>query len=225
MGCREILFNCLKNLEAKVMEIYEQGNENKNMHIKGEKQLVDLAESVKFMTSKFDELEKDRKEKEKIINNLKGEVSYLSEKLGKLEESIDAQQQYSRRNCLLLHGIEETKGEDTDDLVLEVLNDDMGLNISKTALDRSHRIGNPKTKKKSRPIIVKFVRYYDRRDVFVNKKCLKGKGKSITESLTAFRMQKLKNARDEHGFFNVWTVDGKIMFKNSENGKPNVYYG
>ena len=109
-GCKEILFNCLKNLEAKVMEIYELGNENKNMHIKGEKQLIDLAESVQFITSKFDELEKDRKEKEKIINNLKGEVSYLSEKLGKMEESIDAQQQYSPRNCLLLHGIEETKG-------------------------------------------------------------------------------------------------------------------
>ena len=42
------------------------------------------------MTSKFDVLEKHWKEKEKIINNLKGEVSYLSEKLGKLEESIDA---------------------------------------------------------------------------------------------------------------------------------------
>ena len=36
-GCREILFNCLNNLEAKVMEIYEQGNENKNMHINGVK--------------------------------------------------------------------------------------------------------------------------------------------------------------------------------------------
>ena len=117
------------------------------MYIKVEKQLFDLAESVKFMTSKFGELEKDGKEKEKITNNLKGEVSYLSEKLGKMEESIDAQQQYSRRNCLLLHGIEETKGEDTDDLILEVLNDDMGLNILKTALDRSRRIGNPKTKK------------------------------------------------------------------------------
>ena len=146
-GCREILFNCLKNLEAKVMEIYEQGNENKNMHIKGEKQLVDLAESVKFMTSKFDELEKDRKEKEKIINNLKGEVSYLSEKLGKLEESIDAQQQYSRRNCLLPHCTEESKGEDTDSIVLEILNNAMGLNISKTAVDHSPRIGNPKIKK------------------------------------------------------------------------------
>ena len=129
------------------MEIYEQGNENKNMHVKVEKQLVDLAGSVKFITSKFDEVEKDRKEKEKIINNLKGEVSYLSEKLGKLEESINDQQQYFRRNCLLLYGIEETKGEDTDNIVLEVLNNDMGLNISKSALDRFHRIGNPKTKK------------------------------------------------------------------------------
>ena len=80
----------MKNLEGKVMEIYEQGNENKNIHIKGEKQFLHLADSVKFMTSKFDELEKDRKEQEKIINNLKGEVSYLSEKLVKLEESIDA---------------------------------------------------------------------------------------------------------------------------------------
>ena len=86
--CKEILFNCLKNLEAKVMEIYEQRNENKNMHIKGEKQLVVPAESVKFMTSKFDELKKNQKEKEKIINNLKGEVIYLSKKLGKWNSGL-----------------------------------------------------------------------------------------------------------------------------------------
>ena len=108
-----------------------------------------------------------------------------------MEESIDAQQQYSGRNCLLLPDIEENKGEDTGSIVLEVLNNDMGLSISKTALDRCHRIGNPKTKKESRPIIIKFVRYYDRRDVFMKKKCLKGKSKSITEILTAFRLQKL----------------------------------
>ena len=48
------------------------------MHIKGKRQLFDLAESVKFITSKFDELEKDQKKKEKIIKYLKGEVSYLS---------------------------------------------------------------------------------------------------------------------------------------------------
>ena len=181
-GCREILFNCLKNLEAKVMEIYEQENENKSVNIKGEKQLFDLAKFVKFMTSKFDEVEKDQKETEKIINNLKGEVSSPSEKLGKMEKS--AQQQYSRRNCLLLHGIEETKDEDTDDIVLEVFNNDMDLNISKTALDRSHRIGNPKSKKTSRQSSLNlFDIIYDRRDLFMNKKCLNAKGKSITGSL------------------------------------------
>ena len=47
-ACREILWNCSKNLEAKIMEIYEQGNENKNMHIKGKKEPVDLAVSAKF---------------------------------------------------------------------------------------------------------------------------------------------------------------------------------
>ena len=91
-----------------------------------------------FITSKFDELEKDQKEKEETINNLKGEVSYLSEKLGKMEKSIDAQQQYSRRNCLLLHGIEESKSEDTDNVVLEVLS-------SAKWTDLGHIFKNPKS--------------------------------------------------------------------------------
>ena len=43
----------------------------------------------------------------------------------------------------------------------------------------------------------------------MNKKCLKGKGRSITESLTAFRMQKLKNARDGH----VFLTFGQLMVK------------
>ena len=61
---------------------------------------------------------------------MEGEVSYLSEKLGKTEESIDAQQQYSRRNCLPLHGIEEAKGEDTDNIVLEVNNMNRRLHLT-----------------------------------------------------------------------------------------------
>ena len=77
---------------------------------------------TKIRILKFDELDKDQKEKEKIINNLKGVFSYLSEKLDIMEESIHAQQQYSRRNCLLLHGIEETKDEDAGNNVVEVLN-------------------------------------------------------------------------------------------------------
>ena len=85
---------------------------------------------TKIRILEFDELDKDQREKEKIINNLKGVSSYLSEKLDIMEESIHSQQQYSRRNCLLLHGIEETKDEDTGNNVLEVLNH-LSINLKK----------------------------------------------------------------------------------------------
>ena len=52
----------------------------------------------------------------------------------------------------------------------------------------------------------------------------KGKGVSITESLTSFRLKKLEETRVKYGFKNVWTIDGCIMFKDA-NGKPSVYYG
>ena len=42
-------------------------NSNNEMQIKGDKQLIDLTSLVEFLTSKFDELEKERKEKDGLI--------------------------------------------------------------------------------------------------------------------------------------------------------------
>ena len=41
-------------------------------------------------------------------------VSALTERSKVLEESIDRQRQYSRRNRLLIHSVEENSNEDTD---------------------------------------------------------------------------------------------------------------
>ena len=46
---------------------------------------------TKIRILEFDELDKDQREKEKIINNLKDVFSYLSEKLDIMEESIHSQ--------------------------------------------------------------------------------------------------------------------------------------
>ena len=109
--CRAILFSCLKNLEKDIKSIYVLANDNKASSIKGEKQLVDLTESVKLISTKFDQYEKDRKEHIETIKNLRKEVNNLSEKLENSEKKIEDQEQYSRRNCLLIHGIEETDKE------------------------------------------------------------------------------------------------------------------
>ena len=58
---------------------------------------------------------------------------------------------------------------------------------------------------------------------FRNKKLLKENNISVTESCTPKRMEHLKIAREQHGFANVWTLDGKIMFKGND-GNPKVYY-
>ena len=99
----------------------------------------------------------------------------------------------------------------------------MDLGISPRYIDHTHRIGVP-TKGKKRAIIVKFVRYMDRRRVFTNKKRLKGKNMSITEILTKIRMSALKEARNKFGFSSVWTTDGKIIYKEEGDAKIKVYF-
>ena len=63
------------------------------MHVKGDKQLEERKSSVEVMSDKFDEYEKDRKEKEKIINGLQNEVNFLKEKIDLLEKKSDDSEQ------------------------------------------------------------------------------------------------------------------------------------
>ena len=165
--CRKVLFNCLKNLEQKVNDLYMLANSNKEMQINGDKQLIELTSWVEFLTSKFDELENKRKEKVELINSLQIKVSSLKVEVKNLKE-IDDQEQYSRRNCLLIHGLNEIKTENTDEMVLDVINDKLNMEMPQVSIDRSHRLGKGKGQK-PRAIIVKFTRYKDRNHVFRNK--------------------------------------------------------
>ena len=109
-------------------------------------------------------------------------------------------------------------------MVLDVISNKLNIKVSQISIDRSHRLGNRKgTGQKPRAIIVKFTRYKDRYHAFRNKTLLKGSGISVTESLTLKRMEHLKKAREQHSFANVWTLDGKIMFKGND-GDQKVYH-
>ena len=47
----------------------------------------------------------------KLINDMKTDMWVMHEKVEKLKEIILRQEEYLRRNCLLLHDIAEIKGE------------------------------------------------------------------------------------------------------------------
>ena len=190
--------------------------------IKGKSHLNSMCEAMDFMTNKFEEYEWEWQEKDKIIDSMKSDMINMNERIEKLERILDRQEQYLHCNCLSLRSIAESECENTDDLVLEILNEKLHVDLTLSDLDRStlsdlgrsHGIGQKKaSSNKPRAAIVKFVSCNLRKRVFLNKKRLEGTQVNTTESLTAKRVGFLKEAREKHQFRIVWTSDGKILYK------------
>ena len=152
-----------------------------------------------------------------VIAKLQQENDSLKKELKLIGKTADDNEQKSRTSCLLIHGVEEMEGEDTDQLCLDIVNNEVGVTLSLADMERSHRIGPKKaqtaTINKSRPIIFRFASIRKRIEVFKNKKNLKGKGYVITESLTKLRYQLLQRAKTKFGDRNVWTTEGRIFTK------------
>ena len=65
-----ILQRYIENIEKKMEELWIATKNTKESHIKGELQPVSMDETMYFISDKFDELEKDRRKKDEIVNNL-----------------------------------------------------------------------------------------------------------------------------------------------------------
>ena len=215
--CASILYDCLNNLDKKVNEIHLLSTTTNDAQIKGTQQLMEVNGAIKFINENFEEFEADRKKKEQEIAELKSTINSLNVRLDKADRALDCQEQYSRRNCLLIHGIDEENQENTDEVVINVLKKEMDEEITHQDIDRSHRLGNRKLgKNKPRPIIIKFLRYVSAK-IFKNKIKLQRKRISVKESLTKLKVKKLLKTREEHSFRNVSFNDRKILYIDVNN--------
>ena len=59
-----------------------------------------MNETINFISEKFDESEKDRCEKDEIIKKLNKKTSEMAQRIDKLENLVDQQEQYSWHNYL-----------------------------------------------------------------------------------------------------------------------------
>ena len=91
-----------------------------------------------------------------------------------IEQHADRHVQYSRRNCLLTHGIEERRQKVTDELVIQTIKSETNIDAKLEHIDRTHRIG-VKTENKRQTKTVQFTRYSERHKIFNSKKRLKTK--------------------------------------------------
>ena len=142
--CVTFLLSCTKNVEKQITEIFENTKQMKEGQIKGEKQQAELMEAIDFISNKFDEHEKDRKEKEERIKTLEDCLIKMSKRVDSFSGQVDKQEQYLRHNSLSLHGIPENKNEQTDDLCLATINEHLELSLAEADIERTHRIGKPR---------------------------------------------------------------------------------
>ena len=134
-----------------------------------------------------------------------------------MKNQLDAAEQYSRRNCVVINGIDSNKNENTDVTARNFFSTYLDFNIKQEEIDCSHRLpthGNP--------LIVKFVRHNIKAKVYAPKRNLKGKGYIITESFTKKRLKcvkLLKELRDDKCLYSYSTIVGKIYYTKVRNGK------
>ena len=71
-----------------------------------------------------------------------------------LKGSLDRQEQYSKRNLFLIHGLLKSRKDNKDELVIDTIKEKIGKEIKKDEIDRSHRLGAPKNNGKNIPIFM-----------------------------------------------------------------------
>ena len=157
------------------------------------------------------ELQKTIDENTAVIEALKETINEKDAVINDLQVKLDDLEQYQRRQCLRVFGVEEGPDEDTDVKAIEIARK-IGVDLSIEDIDRSHRIG-VRNNDRPRPIIIKFVSYRKRSEVFHSKKNLKGSGVTIREDLTKMRHSLLKEAINKYGVRSVWTLDGVVIAK------------
>ena len=70
-------------------------------------------------------------------SSLNEKIEELKGKLDRAAQENESLEQYSRRNCLLFHGLKEKENE--NNLIFKFIDEKLGLSINEHDLDRSHR--------------------------------------------------------------------------------------
>ena len=170
------------------------------------------------------------------------EIASLKEKVREQEQALNELEQYSRRNILNVSGLPEKPNEAPVKVAIDLVKS-IGVTLQSSDIDRAHRIGRrqgPASEGgKARPLLIKFVSYQKRDEVWSARKKLmetgtKTRSSQNTPALKVFisenftrRNQKLmytaRQLRNEGKLYAVWS-DGCVMkTRKSETSPTRVF--
>ena len=202
-----------QELKKTVTELREETHglkkENEELHEEINVLKVDRDESK----SEIQRLKWEKENNTHAIEETDRHLEQLRTTVSLQGERVEELQQYTRRNCLLVTGIPESTGENTDELIQELARDKMNFELKEYDIDRTHRTGQSYNGK-PRAIAVKFTRYTTRNNFIKNRKQLRGTKIGVQEMLTPYTRGLLKRAQDlveqAHWVKGAWTWDGRV---------------
>ncbi|KAK6178662.1 hypothetical protein SNE40_011190 [Patella caerulea] len=160
---------------------------------------------------------------EKFVSPLKEEVNCLKIELArvtnclnnKIQMRTDELEQYSRKNCIRINGIEEQNKEDVEKKSLDVLQI-VCPNVVSSDIENCHRVGKPE--RGPRQIILRFNSYKSKRKIFSDMKQHKNLPENvyINEDLTKYRSyiySLTRKAYKSKSISQCWTRDGKVFVR------------
>ena len=167
--------------------VKEENTEYRERISELEKQVFNLNEENEKMKGDMHELKCSNEKLEEKNTSLQSQVDNLQSEVELRSMVLEDLQQYSRRNCVLVTGVPEEKDENTDELIKHLSTDKLEVPLADEDIDRSHRVGKPKTKGKARAIIVKFTRHNKKTQIIKARRKLRGSNIGIQEQLTTFK--------------------------------------
>lgn len=185
-------------------------------------QISGVSNDVFTLSQRFDALEKERDTLKKNNDELLERVIKLETKLDETAYEVDEVESYSRRSCLIVHGLKPELGKSDEETFISLCDNKFSnCGITGDHIAKIHRIRNNHRQSTypDRPdiLVVKFAQDRHRDIIFKNKKNLKASGTTITEMLTAKRsallkscLERIPGGRDQRA---IWTDNGKILVK------------
>ena len=122
------------------------------------------------------------------LKKLQAENEKLKPALKEAQENLVALENYTRRENLRFMNIPESRGENCQDIIYDVLKNDLKMNIQDIRFHAVHRVGKPQsngaTPARPRPIIARFAVREDRDAVFNVKNRLKSSARHSEAYIT-----------------------------------------
>ena len=222
------IWQVLIKIQADVTKILSDNQELR-------KDVESLKTSMQFHATEVDAL---KTQNGKLVQSncaLQSELNELGRRAQALEYEQDALEQYTRKFNVEIHGVPEYEGENLQDIVMKI-GLKMSVDVTTQDIDIVHQLF--RKSQAIKPIIVRFTLYKKRREFYKGRFHLKETNLTeitgiaqgyadgrifVNKNLTQYRQEVLAKARKmkkANKIFRVWTVDGKIFVRKTEDSRP-----